>query len=397
MASATPPASFLRTLCWAVYLGCSWTWCIGMFMPVILVSEFGLGAWFVFAIPNVIGAAAMGWTLARPGSSERLVTEHRTACVAFSAVTLAFHLFFLYWLSFIGLMPVIFSVTAVVAGLSFGLVGRRRVGLDFVLAWLVLAVSLTVMGKGLMHPVFGVEHPIEIDRVGMSMVGLAPVCIFGFLLCPYLDVTFHRARQEMPPFAGKLAFGIGFGVVFLSMLVLTLLYTGDFALDQTPLDRFGSYGGSLLISWVAFHLAAQAGLKFALHLRAIPSVRPVAVSLWIGAAVLVGLAIFTIRQQMWFAFPALSIQMLSAQLVYRLFMSFYGLIFPTYVWICMVPIRGFAPGPSRRAMVVLAGAVLLASPLYWVGFVNERMLWLIPAMAIVLLARLFAGKAKRSI
>jgi hypothetical protein len=181
------------------------------------------------------------------------------------------------------------------------------------------------------------------------------------------------------------------------MLVLTLLYTGDFALDQTPLDRFGSYGGSLLISWVAFHLAAQAGLKFALHLRAIPSVRPVAVSLWIGAAVLVGLAIFTIRQQMWFAFPALSIQMLSAQLVYRLFMSFYGLIFPTYVWICMVPIRGFAPGPSRRAMVVLAGAVLLASPLYWVGFVNERMLWLIPAMAIVLLARLFAGKAKRSI
>src|ERR1700677_654567 len=95
----------LRTLSWAVYLGCSWTWCIGMFLPVILVSEFGNVAWFVFAIPNVIGAAAMGWTLAKPGSSERIVAEHRAACVAFSAVTFAFHLFFLYWLTYMGLMP----------------------------------------------------------------------------------------------------------------------------------------------------------------------------------------------------------------------------------------------------------------------------------------------------
>src|SRR3954464_11105172 len=87
----------LRAFSWAAYLACSWTWCIGMFLPVLLVSEYGVGAWFIFAVPNVVGAAAMGWVLSRAGASERIATEHRTACVAFSAVTLAFHAFFLLW------------------------------------------------------------------------------------------------------------------------------------------------------------------------------------------------------------------------------------------------------------------------------------------------------------
>src|SRR3954465_13192934 len=86
-------------LLWAVYLGMSWTWCIGMFLPVLLVRDYGLAGWAVFAIPNVVGAAAMGWVLARPGARERVLAEHRTACVAFSAVTLAFHAYFLTWLA----------------------------------------------------------------------------------------------------------------------------------------------------------------------------------------------------------------------------------------------------------------------------------------------------------
>jgi hypothetical protein len=381
--------NFLRTLCWAVYLGCSWTWCIGMFLPVILVSEFGIRAWFVFAIPNVIGAAAMGWTLAKPGASGKIVAEHRTACVAFSAVTIAFHLFFLYWLSFIGLMPVTYAVAAVVFGSLMGLVGRRRISVDFVLGWLVLCVSLAVFGRGLVHPVFGVANPVEADHAMRSMFGLAPVCIFGFLLCPYLDVTFHRARQQTAPGAGKLAFGLGFGVVFLLMIVLTLMYAGDYALDKNPLERFGSFGGALLITWVALHIAAQTGFTFAAHIRVLPPVQWEDAIVWTIAAVMVGLTIFAIRQEQWFTVKQLHIAMLSGHLMYRLFMSFYGLIFPAYVWICMVPIRGKASGPTRPALIVTAIAIVIAAPMYWLGFVNEWMLWLIPAVAVVLMARMF--------
>src|ERR1051325_4731620 len=53
---------------WAIYLGMSWTWCIGMFLPVLLVRDYGVWASVVFAVPNVLGAAAMGWVLSRDDS-----------------------------------------------------------------------------------------------------------------------------------------------------------------------------------------------------------------------------------------------------------------------------------------------------------------------------------------
>ena len=86
----------LRTIGWGAFLGASWTWCIGMFLPVLLVRDYGLWAWFVFAIPNVVGAAAMGWVLRDADASLRLQTKHLPAVVAFSLVTIAFHVFFLF-------------------------------------------------------------------------------------------------------------------------------------------------------------------------------------------------------------------------------------------------------------------------------------------------------------
>ena len=35
---ATP----LHVLAWACFLGCSWTWVIGMLLPILLVRDFGL-------------------------------------------------------------------------------------------------------------------------------------------------------------------------------------------------------------------------------------------------------------------------------------------------------------------------------------------------------------------
>ena len=64
--ASDPAAAFSsarRVAGWAVFLAMSWTWCIGMFLPVLLLRDLGLGGFLVFAIPNILGAAAMGWLL----------------------------------------------------------------------------------------------------------------------------------------------------------------------------------------------------------------------------------------------------------------------------------------------------------------------------------------------
>jgi len=384
-----------RTLCWAIYLGCSWTWCIGMFLPVILVSEFGNIAWFVFAIPNVIGAEAMGWTLAKPLSSEKMVAEHRQACSAFSAVTIAFHLFFLYWMTSSGIIPISFTLAAISVGVIFGLTWRRSVRLDMIFAFVVLLISLTVLARGLAHPVIGVASPASNVSVGRAMTGLAPVCVFGFLLCPYLDLTFHRARQATPPTAGKIAFGIGFGVVFLSMICLTLLYAGDFSDRANSDDRFGSFARAALITWVALHIAGQIGFTLSAHLRALP--RPKLIDLWIyiASAIMVALGIFAVHQQKYFDQQSSGFQMYTGTVVYWLFMSFYGLVFPAYVWLFIVPIRGRTLGRSPRSIAVWIASIAVAIPMFWMGFINGQMLWLLPGVTVLFASRLAVARPAR--
>src|SRR5690348_12492685 len=87
---AGPRTSFLDVIGWAAVLAASWTWCIGMFLPVLLVRDFGPRSFVIFAVPNVLGAAIMGAALQRPGASESLVRRHGLASWGFSFVTVAF-------------------------------------------------------------------------------------------------------------------------------------------------------------------------------------------------------------------------------------------------------------------------------------------------------------------
>jgi hypothetical protein len=96
---AEPPVSrSFPPVVWGMYLGISWTWVIGMFLPVLLVRDYGPLAWWIFAIPNCIGAAAMGWVLRNADDSAAYVRRHAGACRWFSLVTIAFHLFFAAWM-----------------------------------------------------------------------------------------------------------------------------------------------------------------------------------------------------------------------------------------------------------------------------------------------------------
>ena len=80
--------------------------------------------------------------------------------------------------------------------------------------------------------------------------------------------------------------------------------------------------------------------------------------------------------------------MLAGELVYRLFMSFYGLVFPAYAWVCMLPTWHNPLKPTARQLAVFAAAVALAAPFYAMAFLGGRMAWAIPGVAIVLLSRL---------
>ena len=72
----------------------------------------------------------------------------------------------------------------------------------------------------------------------------------------------------------------------------------------------------------------------------------------------------------------------SGEFVYRLFLSFYGLIFPAYVWLFMIPNRGSRACSARAKWIAFGIAIAIASPMFWAGFVEGKMIWLLPGVGI---------------
>lgn len=376
---------------WAIFLGMSWTWCIGMFLPVILVREFGNLGWLVFAIPNVIGAAAMGWVITSPQASLALVQRHRGACVAFSLITIAFHLFFAEW--FIGhrLLNAAWGVGVWAAAYVFFFLGYEG-RWDRLTSALMLLISL-VLAAVLLNSIFTdpLLDGIALDRPGFlparSSGGLAMACVFGFGLCPYLDLTFHRARQALSPSGAKFAFGMGFGLFFGAMIVLSLLYARPLGIalrsGRWPLPEAFRFA-------IGLHLILQSGLTIALHLREMPKIRKA----WHVAVVAVVIALPLLIGS-WASRMPHRFNMDAGEMVYRLFMAFYGLVFPAYAWIVMLPRK--RPISMTLGLGLTALAVLAAVPFFWLGFIEEKTVWLLPGVAIVILARLVPLPAGKSV
>lgn len=355
-----------------------------MFLPVLLVRDYGIGGWVVFAIPNVIGAAAMGWVIRSGGASAAMVEKHRPACIAFSLVTIAFQFFFAGWMFTI---PVAVLLVGSLAAVQLTLAMDRKVG---VLIWLGSAAAFGVLmatGEAFAQP----NLPMKLPRQpALNLLWLAPVCMFGFVLCPYLDLTFHRARQAIDwlspsPGTGRLAFSLGFGVFFLVMILFTLAYAGLLAgvAGDIPVN-----GPELALQAVAAHMVLQLIFTIGVHAREVATapLGGIAWPLLLGAAA-VGLGLSMGRYSDFSMGP-----LLLPELIYRGFMGFYGLIFPAYVWLCMIP-----SASERRARGVFVAAVVLALPMFWMGFMQQQMIWILPGIALVLAARLLVGMPRRNI
>jgi hypothetical protein len=374
---------------WAVFLGISWTWCIGMFLPVLLMRDFGGWGWIAFAVPNVVGAAAMGFAIRDATTSAAITRMHGRACAWFSLITIAFHVFFVGWLN--RLYPGFAVLAAFAAALVYA-VGRLRGALDRTSTGVAALISLGCLAMFVLQRSYDApKMHVPVAVVG-DLLPLVPVMCFGFLLCPYLDLTFHRARMSTTQPAARLAFAVGFAVVFLTMILFSMLYATNIAVSRFVTMLSHEPTRDLLLDAVAIHIAVQCGLTAALHARALIELHKVTRVPGIGATVLViavavTLGIAANRPSLTRPLAVFS----TGELIYRCFMGFYGLVFPAYVWLCMIPGRGRV-APKRGQWIVWAIAVLMAAPIFWMGFVQAKMVWLLPGVGVVLLARVFVPR-----
>ncbi len=385
---------------WACFLGCSWTWVIGMFLPVMLVRDFGLGGWLAFAIPNVIGAAAMGTVLRSAAVSRMLTDKHATALYGFSAVTVAYQFYVIAWLA---PGPWIALLLIPLVGFAFPAVGRvvgpalPAVGVGAaVLSWGAFSTASRLDGAWL-----DVVSNVLPERLsGLDLALLAPGFAVGFALCPYLDPTFHRARQGTAPRTGRLAFLIGFGVVFCSMIVFTLMYAGVLRplVNGQGAERIASPWRAVL----GIHIGLQVFYTVTVHLRELfhdTHRRPD------GPLAPAGprrhlLALLLILPIAWallanpHAPSAAGIS--TGEWGYRIFLLTYGVFFPAYVLLCMIPT--LKPRTATFKLQVFWIASVIAFPLAVMGLIGP-MVWLLGLYGSLTIARLWLdfGPGEKSI
>ncbi len=370
---------------WAAFLATSWTWCIGMFLPVLLFRDYGLRGFLIFAVPNMIGAAAMGAVLRNSEMSLRLVRAHGAACVAFSTVTILFHAFFIAWVARGLIGP---SAPWITVALALGMLGLASGNLAVrVLAVWVFALSLAAFAAA-----FFLSRQLPpaaasvTTKPAIDLIGLTAVCAFGFALNPYLDLTFHRARQSTRPHEGSAAFGVGFLLFFPLMILFTLWYAPRLSPDRWALVP------TALAGVIAAHWMIQTAFTVAVHARGIAAhykssgAHPAMLTGGIAAAVLIAGAM---------GLPFVEREREVGEFVYRLFMFFYALPFPAYVWLCMRPLRNPRPILDPRRFVVFLITVALTTPLFWLAFFGGKMVLLAPAVGIVFLSRYVTGGTER--
>ena len=341
----------------------------------------------------------MGWVIKSRIDSVRFVENHPTAIWWFSAITLAFHLFWMLWVSnFIRVAfqipnPYLYGVLGVFTVFTL-LSGRAvRIGRAPQLALALLALSFGVLIATFFTPDAAEANAVLFDLEPCSIAAplwMFPVMIFGFVLCPYLDITFHHARQQLDSQNnGRIGFTIGFVVFFTFMILLTTRYAGAIvgALDGTS---FVPITTPWLAAGILTHILCQWVFTVRVHLDRIrtlpnaPSKRPMLWILTLGAGLL---GVFTLKLP---SHAGLS----GGEIVYRTFMSAYGLLFPSYMLYLVLMARKNKSAFNLRIMWLAAA---LASPMFWLGFMEHQTLCLVPGMGMVILGALvLVAKQRKS-
>ncbi|MEM9063883.1 MAG: hypothetical protein AAGB51_00170 [Planctomycetota bacterium] len=382
---STPP--LLETLGWGLFLATSWTWCIGMFLPSMLIRDHGPLAWFIFTIPNAVGAAALGWVIPNAARATAFVQKHMPALRLFGWVTIAFQCYAAGWIftgfSADALIPnVITLLSAVTAGL-FARTVIQLLSLTLVIYTLSVTIGVLMGTRGELHlPELTESH----DVAGIWL--LSPVIVFGFMFCPYLDLTFLRVPRRLnSPAATRISFTAGFLLFFVAMIVISGLVG--------TIPHTWSTGAARLF---AIHACAQLGFTIAVHIRELGLNPDRPKGQRTETARLAGVLVLSVVIAIGLSF--LNEHRLHGldwrEIVYRCFMCFYGLLFPAYAYLCMWPAAdghtGLRGPQGQRKLRVLITACLLACPFYYVGFIAGQEAWILAGLGIVLTSRLLTRR-----
>jgi hypothetical protein len=203
---------------------------------------------------------------------------------------------------------------------------------------------------------------------GAALAFLAPTMALGFLLSPYLDLTFHRALRRS---ASPHTFAV-FGAAFFIIILLSALIWTRFEPGALP---------RLIVA----HLLAQSIFTVTVHLRELrlsPAIRGRGMKTGLAAATVAGAALAS-------ASFAAEDPLAEAESTYLRFLVPWGLVFPAYVLLFMPPPRR----PTRLRLLVFALLVIGAVPFYEYGFIHGRTWMLvIPLAAMALVAVVFHWK-----
>ncbi len=357
----------LRTILGGFALATSWTWCIGMFAPVLIGSLFGWPGVLAFAIPNVLGCALFGYL--RSAERSRAETrDHALAMAIFSGATVAYQVFFAGFLwgrpvaDFLrtteGESRLLASGAVLAAALGLAALPRQALWILAAIAYPLSLLAFLFLPWESFH---GMQTHGEWTLGQLALV--LPTIVFGFMLSPNLDLTFHRARQEVAEGERPHRFAV-FGVAFASMLVLTFAYA--------------SITGGLNSPAVRAHMAVQLVLTSALHLSELRSARigsSPRIAIASGAALLGVVAALAAPDRD----------------TYFRFLGLYGLAFPAYAALALR-----AGGrPTVLGLVALAVALVVSAPIVEHAFLEGPNLLAplgvaLPIAAVVL----FGGRKK---
>lgn len=380
-----------RVAAWSCYLGSSWTWVIGMLFPILLVRDFGLWGWIVFAVPNVLGAMAMGFVIDSPKRADDVLREHKVMFGVFSNFTFVFHVLVLCWVSaaLLGWISVVIILLLVPIARLLNLRSSGKTKRILIASVAVTVVSWILLGYCATLP--GAWSGVSFSgptRLGTEdLLLFVPASVMGFVLCPYLDRTFFQTRRALPGHAGKWAFGLGFGVVFLSMIVFALMYSGV----ARPIFEFmmrNRIDDAIPPIWLwplAGFVFIQAVFTMTLHEdhgEPAPPRREV-----VGVILIAGLALLGVLLLRYDIWPvALMGGLTPFEVGYRVFLLAYGVVFPGYVWLCMLPLRGRRIELEWRVWVWVA-AMVLVLPMGYACFVMAWPWWLLGILTVLLVAR----------
>ena len=388
----TTPAPLHRgpfaALGFAAYLGTSWTWVIGMLFPALILRDYGLWGFVAFAVPNVLGAAAMGFVLT-PERARRILEKHKTACEVFSTTTLFFHIsviafFFPRW--FGPSAWLIVALSAVACLVAQRLWGTRGVWLTSALVW---GLSIAMFVKGMNTEGAWAGASWDMGRLGgKGLFAFIPASGLGFALCPYLDLTFLKARAETEKNTGRWAFALGFGVVFCAMIFFTVCYGGQLLpfFEVLPEHAVEPVLPPVWLTILMAHLPVQVGLTLAWHgtelvrsetSRQNEKKRQSLLMRFLSVSFLFIIGWIHSDHNGTSHFG-----MLDTEGIYRSILLLYGTALPAYVLLKMIPTHT----PERVKTCAFVSASLIAYPLAWGAFVLNHHWLIIPCAGVLTLA-----------